>query len=86
MFKIDFKNKKVNFFRLATFARIHKLKHQEVLKQAFDQDLFNEDNKYLLENFIESFRSIKNIQSQLYQDIFAYFVVGDKYEKIMVET
>ena len=85
MFKIDFKNKEVNFFRLATFARLHKLGHHEVLKQAFDQNSLIEDNRDLLESFIESFRTIKDIQSQLYQDIFAHFVVGDKYEKTFLE-
>ena len=55
MFKIDFKNKRVDFFGLATYAKKHKLNHKDCLKQAFEKNALIEDNKDLLLNFIESF-------------------------------
>ena len=61
MFKIDFKNKRVDFFGLATYARKQKLNHKDLLKQAFDQNALIEDNKDLLLNFIESFDFIQNL-------------------------
>ena len=85
MFKIDFKNKRVDFFGLATYAKKHKLNHKDCLKQAFDQNALIEDNKDLLLNFIESFDKIENFQSQLYQDICAAFIIGDKFEKTFLE-
>ena len=85
MFKIDFTNKRVDFFGLATFVRKQKLNHKDCLKQAFDQNALIEDNKDLLLNFIESFDKIENFQSQLYQDICAAFIVGDKFEKTFLE-
>ena len=85
MFKIDFKNKRVDFFGLATYAKKHKLNHKDCLKQAFEQNALIEDNKDLLLNFIESFDKIKNFQSQLYQDICAAFIIGDKFEKTFLE-
>ena len=85
MFKIDFKNKSVDFFGLATFAKVNKLNHKDCLKQAFDQNALIEDNKDLLLSFIESFDKIENFQSQLYQDICAAFIVGDKFEKTFLE-
>ena len=85
MFKIDFTNKRVDFFGLATFAKKQKLNHKDCLKQAFDQNALIEDNKDLLLNFIESFDKIENFQSQLYQDICADFIAGDKCEKTFLE-
>ena len=85
MFKIDFTNKRVDFFGLATFVRKQKLNHKDCLKQAFDQNALIEDNKDLLLNFIESFDKIENFKSQLYQDICAAFIVGDKFEKTFLE-
>ena len=85
MFKIDFKNKRVDFFGLATYAKRHKLNHKDCLKQAFDQNALIEENKDLLLNFIESFDKIENFQSQLYQDVCASFVVRDKFEKTFLE-
>ncbi len=85
MYKIDFKNKKVNFFNLASFAKNQKLDHKECLNQAFDQNVLIEENKDFLKEFIESFAKVKNIQSQLYQDVCASFIIGDKYEKTFLE-
>ena len=85
MTKIDFQNKKVNFFNISSFVRKNKLEHINVLIQAFEQNTFIESNKNLLLNFINSIRDKKDIKSQLYQDMFASFIVGDKFDKTFFE-
>ena len=85
MTKIDFNNKKTNFFQIAAFVRKHNLDHSNILEQAFQQEALMDDNKNLLFNFISSIKKKINIKSQLYQDIFASFVVGDKFDKTFFE-
>ena len=53
--------------------------------QAFNQNVLVEDNRDLLKNFIDSFDKIEKVYSQLYQDAFASFFIGDKYEKSYLE-
>jgi len=85
LINFNFKNKKVDFWRLAQFAKMKKLNHQEFLKMAFDQNALVDDNKDLLLRFIESFEKKENFQSQLYQDIFASFIIGNTFEKTFLE-
>lgn len=85
MTKIDYQNKKLNFFNISSFVRKNKLKHISALIQAFEQNAFVENNKNLLLNFINSIKDKKDIKSQLYQDMFASFVVGDKFDKTFFE-
>ena len=85
MFKINFKNEKVNFQILAANEKKNNLNHKECLVQAFNQNVLIDDNKDLLKDFIDSFEKIERIYSQLYQDAFASFIVGNKYEKTYLE-
>ena len=85
MFKIDFNNKKTNFFSIASFARKNNLNHSNILEQAFQQNAFLDNDRNLLSNFINSIKNKSNIKSQLYQDVFASFVVGDKFDKTFFE-
>ena len=85
MIKIDYQNKKVDLFRISNFARRNNLEHINVLDQAFEQNVLVENNKNLLSNFINSIRNKKDIKSQLYQDMFASFVIGDKFDKTFFE-
>jgi FkbM family methyltransferase len=85
MKKIDFQNKKSNLFRISNFVRRNNLEHINVLDQAFEQNVLAENNKNLLSNFINSIRNKKDIKSQLYQDMFASFVIGDKFDKTFFE-
>ena len=85
MFKVDFKNKPTNFPELASFAKKKKLDHELFLRQAYDQNVLLEENKELLASFIDNFKGKKNIQSQLYQDVFASFIIGDKFDKTFLE-
>ena len=83
MIKIDFDNKETNFFQIASFVRKHNLDHSNILEQAFQQEALMDDNKNLLLNFISSIKNKNNIKSQLYQDMFASFVVC--HQKFLLE-
>ena len=81
----NFNNKKTNFFQIASFVKKNDLDHSSVLRQAFQQEALIDDNKNLLSNFISSIKNKNNIKSQLYQDVFASFVVGNKFDKTFFE-
>ena len=85
MIKLNFNNKKVDFFSISSFVRKNNLNHSSVLEQAFQQEVLIDDNKNLLLNFINSIKNKGDTKSQLYQDLFASFVVGDKFDKTFFE-
>ena len=84
MRKINF-SRNVNFWELANFAKIKSLENTFLLNEAFDQNFLIEDNKGFLKKFINHFEKKKNISSQLYQDMFASFIVGNKFDKTFLE-
>ena len=75
----------MNFWHIATAARDKNINDYEILNQAFEQDAFKEENKVFLKKFIDSFKKTKNIKSQLYQDVFAHFIIGNKFDKTFLE-
>ena len=81
----NFKNKKVTFHKLVLFANKANLDLKACLNEAFNQNALIDDNLDFLKRFIDYFEKIENFQSQICQDIFASFVVGDKYEKTFLE-
>ena len=85
MTKVDFNNRKADFFSIISFVRKNNLNHSSILEQAFQQEVLIDDNKNLLSNFISSIKNKNDIKSQLYQDVFASFVVGDKFDKTFFE-
>ena len=85
MTKVNFNNRKVDFFSIISFVRKNNLNHSSVLEQAFQQEVLIDDNKNLLSNFISSIKNKNDIKSQLYQDVFASFVIGDKFDKTFFE-
>ena len=85
MIKIDFQNQKVNLYQLATLAYTKNLDHSLLLKDAFNQEVLTVDENKLLLNFIDSIKDMKNIKSQLYQDVFAAFIIGNKFDKTFLE-
>ena len=85
MLKINFHNKIVSLYNIATFAYSKNLDHTFLLREAFKQEALPEEDKKLLFNFIESTKDKKNIRSQLYQDIFAAFIIGNKFDKTFFE-
>jgi FkbM family methyltransferase len=85
MKKINYQNSKINFFNISSFVRKNNLEHISALIQAFEQNALTENNKNLLLNFINSIKDKKDIKSQLYQDMFASFIIGDKFDKTFFE-
>jgi len=85
LIKVDFNNQKVNLFNIATFAYSKNIEHSLLLREAFNQEALRTDDNKLLLNFIESTKDKKNIKSQLYQDAFAAFIIGEKFDKTFLE-
>jgi len=85
LFNFNFRNKHVTFHKLVLFAKRTNLDPKECLIQAFNQNALIDDNIDFLKRFIDHFEKIENFQSQIYQDIFASFIIGDKYEKTFLE-
>tara|TARA_B100000401_G_scaffold366579_1_gene264815 strand:- start:82 stop:924 length:843 start_codon:yes stop_codon:yes gene_type:complete len=88
-FNFSFKNRDVTFHKLCLFAKKTNLDPFECLIQAFDQNALIDDNFDILKKFINYLKSIEysqyKIGSQIYQDIFASFIIGDKFEKTFLE-
>ena len=84
MEKINF-TKKVNLEELASFAKAKNFDNEILLRQAFNKGFLIDEKKILLEKFIDHFRDKKNIKSQLYQDVFASFIIGNKFDKTFLE-
>ena len=84
MQKLDFHNKNTNFYECKVFSERHDFSHFSFLNQALEQNVLNENNKEFLLKFINFLENKKNIYSQLYQDMFAEFIVGKHSEKIFL--
>lgn len=85
MQKLDFHNKHTNFYECKVFSERHNFSHYSFLVQAFEQNVLNESNKKFLLKFIKFLENKKNIYSQLYQDMFAEFIVGNESKKTFLE-
>ena len=84
-FNFNFKNKHVTFHKLVVFAAKTNLDSKDCLIQAFNQEALMDNNIDLLKKFIDHFKKIENSQSQIFQDIFASFIIGDKFDKTFLE-
>ena len=85
MLKINFEGNP-NLWDLLNFAAEHNIEIYDLCKTAFiKKALFTEDSK-LLSDFIESLKNkSKLIKSQLLQDAFVIFIIGDRYSKSFLE-
>ena len=84
MTKVNF-HKQINFFQLSCFVKENNLNHSDILKQAFQAGALKDENQRFLYNFIKSIGKTDDIKSQLYQDLFAKFIVGDRLDKSFLE-
>jgi len=82
--EINFK-KKVNFWELANFSKSKNFDSRNLLKIAFEQNALSDDSSELLKKFIQCFNYNQKFNSQLYQDIFANFIISNKYNKTFLE-
>lgn len=86
MSKIDFKNNPVNFWKTVLYSKKNNISGYSILMQAFEEGLLIEDNKKLLLNFIKYIKNFNNdYNSQLYQDLFASFIVENNFDKTFLE-
>ena len=84
--KIDFKNKQINFWDTIVFVLQKKIKVYDFLKQAYNQNALIDKDDEILFKFIEYIKNLKSIpRSQIFQDIFASFVIGNKFDKTFLE-
>lgn len=86
MLEIKFNtNEKVNFLNINTFSIQKKIPIYIILKQAFDQDALIDKEKQILFNFIQHIKSLKNYRSQIFQDLFASFVIDKNFQNTFLE-
>ena len=86
MANITFNSKVVNLWQLAEFTKLKKINHSEILSKAFDQKVLFAEEKQLLEKFINFIKNKKmNSSSQIFQDIFAEFIIGENFNKTFLE-
>ncbi len=84
MREINFK-RKVNFWELSTFTRKNKISCEVLVKQAYEKGFLEDKNNFLLGKFINHFKNKEKYKSQLFQDIFASFIVGERFDKTFLE-
>ena len=87
MQKLDFQNRETNFWLCRKFAKNQNYPDSLLMSQAVDQNVLKDENKELLNSFIKFLKDKRNdqITSQLYQDMFAEFIVGNSFEKNFLE-
>lgn len=76
---------KTNFYQINKAVKIKKLNHSDVLSLAFEKKALIDDSKDLLFKFINHVKKFEIIPSQLYQDVFASFIVGNRFDKTFLE-
>ena len=76
---------KTNFYQINKAVKEKKLSHSDVLSLALEKKALIDDNKDLLIKFINHVKKFEIIPSQLYQDVFASFIVGNKFDKTFLE-
>lgn len=76
---------KTNFYQINKAVKLKKLNHSDVLLLAFQKKALIDDNNDLLSKFIDHVKKFKIIPSQLYQDVFASFIVGERFDKTFLE-
>ncbi len=84
MQEINFK-RKVNFWELSTFARKKKISCEVLVKQAYEKGFLEDKDNTILNKFIKHFENKEEYKSQLFQDIFASFIVDKKFDKTFLE-
>jgi FkbM family methyltransferase len=85
MLNINFEGK-VRFYKLINFSIANNIDIYELLKTALLKNALVTEEQKLLSNFIKSVRDKSKIfKSQLLQDVFASFIVGDLFDKTFLE-
>ena len=85
MININFHGKETDFWRCKRISDDNNFDHSIALQKAFDQNVLPTKNKNLLIKFIHFLKNKKNINSQLYQDMFAEFILNIDPKKTFLE-
>ncbi len=86
MLNINFDDNNIDFYDLSSFSIANNIDIYELLNTALIQKGLVAKEEKLLSNFIESIRDrSKIIKSQLFQDVFAAFIVGSSFDKTFLE-
>ena len=86
MIKINFEGNNVDFWQIVVFSIKNKIPIHEILKQANSQQVLADDAKEIFSNFINYFADLKkNHYAQIFPDIFASFVVKNKFDNTFLE-
>ena len=85
--KINFQGKQTNFWLCRNGSKKYKISDGLVLFNALEQNVLNEKNRELLKKFIHFIEKKTNLEisSQLYQDMFAEFILEQNTSKIFIE-
>lgn len=83
---INFNTDRLDFYQIASGAQRHNLEFQPVLQSAARQNLIKVDEADLLKAFVGTVAALTtNSSSQLLQDMFAAYIVGDNHPKTFLE-
>ena len=86
MLDIKFEDQEMNFYELYFFATTNNIDYFEILSSAMFQGVIFAEEQKLLSSFVKSISGKgKTIKSQLFQDAFAAFIVGDLFDKTFLE-
>ena len=86
MLDIEFKDQEIDFYDLYLFATTNNIDYFEIMSSAFFQGVLFAEEQKLLSSFVRSLSGKgKTIKSQLFQDAFGAFIVGDLFDKTFLE-
>jgi len=86
MLNIQFEDQEMNFYKLNYFATANNIDRFEILSSALIQKTIVAEEQKLLSSFVKSVSGKgKTIKSQLFQDAFVAFIVGDLFDNTFLE-
>ncbi|MBF0368913.1 MAG: tetratricopeptide repeat protein [Magnetococcales bacterium] len=84
--KFSFDGKETNLYAILSYSRSNNVDAYLILDAAFKQDVLMAKEKSLLCGFVGFVKGkSKLIKSQLYQDVFAAYIIGDNFKKTFLE-
>ena len=86
MLDIKFEDQEIDFYDLQLFATANNIDCFEILSSALFQGVLFAEEQKLLSSFVKSISGKgKTIKSQLFQDAFGAFIIGDIFDKTFLE-
>ena len=86
MLNLKFEDQEMNFYKLNHSATANNIDRFEILTFALIQKVIVAEEQKLLSSFVKSVSGKgKTIKSQLFQDAFAAFIVGDLFDRTFLE-